>query len=212
MGASPFRTVTPTFQRDAPLVRPYAASMTPPDLDDSTRSRILAEEEYRAQVRQELRQQNAIHPTLWTALTGSVLLAAGPFLPAFKAPLVGEINLVGAGNRDGVILIALAILSGILAPRTRTWLIFTGVLAVVVEVFIFVNTKSGLSTGEFSSYVEFGWGWLVMAIGALLILWSGFNAPSGNVSPDEDTRDTRVMKGLIGLIVLLLVVFGIKFF
>ena len=143
--------------------------MTRPELDADTKARIEAEEAYRA----EVRARRTGDKSSSFGLIGSFLLAAGAFSPAVSMPLAGSVNLIGAGDRDGVILLGLAFLSVLFAFTARNWLIFTGLCSVAFLALKFLDFKRLTQASDFA---ELGWGWIPMVGGSILILISGVKA------------------------------------
>lgn len=145
----------------------------PPELDETTKARIRAEEAYRAQVRGGVQDRGRK-----LALLGAVLLAIGVFLPAVQIPVVGGVNLFGQGNRDGVVLIVLAVLGAVFAVTARAWALFAAVLSLIFLGWKFVSFLQVIGGGQpFGQFVELGWGWAPMVLGALLMLWGALYPP-----------------------------------
>lgn len=145
----------------------------PPELDEATKARIRAEEAYRAQVRGGAQDFGR-----GLALLGAVLLAIGVFLPVANLPIIGSINFFGAGNRDGVFLLAFAILGAIFALTARSWVLFAALLSLAFLGWKFISFQQGFDrAGEFGRLIELGWGWAPMVIGALLMLWGALYPP-----------------------------------
>ncbi|GGN44109.1 hypothetical protein [Deinococcus daejeonensis] len=176
----------------------------PPELDAETKARIEAEEAYRAQVRRALPTPPTQHPSLWRGIAGNALLGLSPFLPMMTVPILGPINLIGAGNRDGILLVGLALLGFILTFAARAWLLFSGLCAAALSVLIFLNMRGASGV---SPLMEMSWGWVVLIAGLVLIFWSALSTPARPVSAAEDARDTLIMRILIGVILLLVAVF-----
>src|SRR5678816_106225 len=67
------------------------------------------------------------------AIAGSLVMAIGVFLPVVRGPLVGDLNYFRNGEGDGVLLLALALLSLLLAVTRRFhWLWTTGLAALMM--------------------------------------------------------------------------------
>lgn len=143
--------------------------MTRPELDADTKARIEAEEAYRA----EVRAHRTGGKSLDSGLIGSFLLVVGTFAPAVSMPLAGSVNLIGTGDRDGVILLGLALLSVLFAFTARNWLIFTGLCSAA---FLTLKLLDFNRLTQASDFAELGWGWIPMVGGAILILISGVKA------------------------------------
>ena len=122
-------------------------------------------------------------------LIGSLILFVGVFTPIISLPLVGNMNYFQNGKGDGVIILALAIVSLILTLTKRyrgLWVTGIGTLAVMV--FTFVNfqmrmseaqsqMESQLSGNPFRGLadmamqsVQIQWGWAVLIVGAGLVI------------------------------------------
>lgn len=140
-------------------------------------------------------------------LLGSALLAFGTFAPAINAPIVGGINLIGAGNRDGILLIILAGLSVLFALTARNWLIFTAILAALFIGFKIVGLAGIVSDGD-SQFIELGWGWIPMILGTLLLFWAGTTMPKAPQSAEVEKADSKLdgSTKLLAVIVLFLAV------
>lgn len=143
--------------------------MTQPELDTETKARIEAEEAYRAEVRGRHTKREPLN----LGFIGSFLLAAGTFAPAVSLPLAGSVNLIGAGDRDGVILLGLAVLSVLFVFTAQNWLIFTGICSAA---FLTLKLLDFNRLTQASDLAELGWGWIPMVGGAILILISGVKA------------------------------------
>lgn len=122
-------------------------------------------------------------------LIGSLILFVGVFTPIISLPIVGTMNYFQNGKGDGVIILALAIVSLILTLTKRyrgLWL--TGIGSLAVMVFTFVNfqmrmsemqaqMESQLSGNPFRGLadiamqsVQIQWGWAVLIVGAGLVI------------------------------------------
>jgi len=122
-------------------------------------------------------------------LIGSLVLFVGVFTPIISLPIVGNMNYFQNGKGDGVIVLALAIVSLILTLTKRyRGLWFTGIGSLAVMIFTFVNfqmrlsdaqaqVESQLSDNPFRGLadiamqsVQIQWGWAVLIVGAGLVI------------------------------------------
>jgi hypothetical protein len=122
-------------------------------------------------------------------LIGSLVLFVGVFTPIISLPIVGTMNYFQNGKGDGVIVLALAIVSLILTLTKRyRGLWFTGIGSLAVMIFTFVNfqmrmselqaqMESQLSGNPFRGLadmamqsVQIQWGWAVLIVGAGLVI------------------------------------------
>lgn len=122
-------------------------------------------------------------------LIGSLILFVGVFTPIISLPIVGSMNYFQNGKGDGVIVLALAIVSLILTLTKRyRGLWFTGISSLAVMIFTFVNfqvrmsdmqtqMESQLSGNPFRGIadmamqsVQIQWGWAVLIVGAGLVI------------------------------------------
>jgi hypothetical protein len=122
-------------------------------------------------------------------ITGSALLAVGAFLPLVSVPIVGSITYVHNGRGDGIIVLALAVLSAliVLAKRFRVlWL--TGLASLALIGYSFLNIRAAIALMEMElannpfrglANVQLQWGWAVLIVGAVLLLaTAGMRTPS----------------------------------
>ncbi len=122
-------------------------------------------------------------------LVGSLVLFVGVFTPIISLPFVGSVNYFQNGKGDGVIILALAIVSLILTITKRyRGLWFTGIGSLAVMIFTFVNFRmrmsemqtqmeSQLSGNPFRGIadmamqsVQIQWGWAVLIVGSGLVI------------------------------------------
>jgi hypothetical protein len=128
-------------------------------------------------------------------LAGAVVLIIGLFLPAINVMGMGLSLLLPGGqlNAPGLILVACAVLGGILAVMGQTkWAVVPGLIALAYLVWQFLDAQGKLSgaTGDMPPEAAeamaqlaptlnyLGWG--VMGLGALLILVGGAMAWKSN--------------------------------
>jgi len=149
---------------------------------------------------------------------GAGLLLVGLFMPIVTMPLVGSVNLFGnGGNTAGLVLMALAALGAGLVLKDRPSDVFwPGVAACGVLIYCFGrlqygfaqmrasiqelegNPFAGLAEGAMSA-VQIQWGWLVLAIGAGLMVYAAFKSrdeSSPKILSVPDTTPRRVIFGL----------------
>lgn len=127
------------------------------------------------------------------SMGAAVMMAIGCFAPIFSAPVVGAVNYIGHGNRDGVIVLAMALLGVALAfAGWVRWLILTGGVALAVSVFDLValmrhfnqatgnleasavgNPFGGIAVAMAKSF-QIQWGWIPLIAGAALMIAVGF--------------------------------------
>lgn len=118
-------------------------------------------------------------------LCGSGMLAVGVFCPIASMPFAGEIYFFHNGDGDGRIILALAVMSGILCFIRRFPLLWVTGLgsAGVLAMFYFGfqrgkgSFSSGLAGNPFSGLatlatnaMQIQWGFAILAIGAILVL------------------------------------------
>jgi hypothetical protein len=120
---------------------------------------------------------------------GSLILFVGVFTPIASLPIVGSMNYFQNGKGDGVIVLALAIVSLILTLTKRyggLW--FTGIGSLAVTIFTFVNFQMRMSEAQAQmesqlsgnplrgladigmQSVQIQWGWSVLIVGAGLVI------------------------------------------
>lgn len=68
-------------------------------------------------------------------IIGAVLLVAGIFMPLVKIPIVGGISFYENNQAEGIIIIALAVISIVLILAKRYFLLWFSSIAVVVTMF-----------------------------------------------------------------------------
>ena len=126
---------------------------------------------------------------LLLAIVGSIILFVGVFMPIVSMPIVGSINYFQNGKGDGIIVMALAVISLLLALGKMyrgLWLTGLGSMAVMLVTFfafqsrmseVKVNMESSLAGNPFRGVadmaiqsVQLQWGWAIMIVGAGLIV------------------------------------------
>ena len=122
-------------------------------------------------------------------LVGTAVLAVGAFAPLVSMPIVGSLTYFNNGRGDGVIVLALAVISAlfVLAKRYRAlWL--TGLASLGMIGYTFLRTAEALAalerelaTNPFRGLAnaQMQWGWVLLVIGAtlLLVAAAGKDAP-----------------------------------
>jgi hypothetical protein len=122
-------------------------------------------------------------------LIGSLVLFVGVFTPIISLPFVGSMNYFQNGRGDGVIILALAIVSLILTLTKRyggLW--FTGLGSLAIMIFTFINFQTRMSEAKAQmetqlsgnpfrgiadiamQSVQIQWGWAVLIVGAGLVI------------------------------------------
>jgi hypothetical protein len=115
-------------------------------------------------------------------LVGTAVLTLGVFVPLVSMPIVGSINYFNNGNGDGVIVLALAVVSALLILSKKyllLWPIGLGSLVLVGSTFVGMSQRIAemqlsLADNPFRGLatVQMQWGWAVLIIGAILLLVS----------------------------------------
>ncbi len=123
------------------------------------------------------------------ALVGCALLLLGVFLPLMSVPVVGNLNYIGNGQGDGIIVLVLVAISALLTLARwhgSFWFTDLGTLALMAFTFTTLQVRLSearsalkqLSTGNpFAGLeaialqsVQLQWGWAVLLIGAILLV------------------------------------------
>lgn len=134
-------------------------------------------------------------------IIGSIILFIGVFTPIMSIPIMGNINYFRNGQGDGTIILALAVISLILALKNKykgLWV--TGVGSLGVMLFTFINFQTKMSQAKANMKLELAgnpfrhladaamqsvqlqWGWALLIIGAVLII-----ASAAMKDKDEET-------------------------
>ena len=135
---------------------------------------------------------------------GAVVLFIGAFVPILSGPLIGTLNyfqyslryglgegvierILGHiyGIGEGVIVLILALVSLVMAlTKRRRWLWMTGLLSLGVLAFTFINVLLWINASkgregliEPTIYIQW-WGWVVMVVGACLIITAAIRWPT----------------------------------
>jgi hypothetical protein len=130
-------------------------------------------------------------------LAGAGALALGVFVPVVSMPVVGSINYFRNGEGDGVVILALVLISLLLiARRWFRGLIVTGTLSLALLLMGFLRLRNGLAEIRTSMETELAdnpfrglgeamlgsvqiqWGWAVLVFGSLLLIASGLMRPT----------------------------------
>lgn len=125
------------------------------------------------------------------AVAGAGLMIFGCFMPIISAPFVGTVNYVGQGNRDGMFIIALALVGLFLAYTGRMKrLVITGGIAALIMLYDLANfagfahdmkaQKDALKGNPFGGLaaammdsIQLQWGWILLLGGAGLTIATG---------------------------------------
>ncbi len=104
-------------------------------------------------------------------LVGAALLIAGPFVPNVAATFGVDLADFGGSQVSGMIMLILGVLSliPIIGGRLR-WLWLTGLAALAALVFAFVTSDA---SADIAATLQNEWGWLVMLVGAMVLLLAG---------------------------------------
>lgn len=124
-------------------------------------------------------------------LAGCGLLVIGVFLPIVKLPFGGSINYFYNGHGDGVLVLVLAAISLIAILVNKYKMLFlTSIASLALMIFTLVNftsnlelsreeIKNSLDGNPFAGIADsmmqsaqIEWGWIVLIIGSLLLLFS----------------------------------------
>jgi hypothetical protein len=124
---------------------------------------------------------------------GAILLLIGVFLPVISAPIVGAISLINNGQGDGSVILILAIITIILVFVNKVELLWIPAgLSGLILVLDFYHMSSRISrmkeemTSQMQgnmfgglaeammSTVQLQYGWVVLAIGCVLLILAPF--------------------------------------
>jgi hypothetical protein len=150
------------------------------------------------------------------AILGASLLFAGVFLPIVSVPIVGSLNYFHNGQGDGTIVLALAVITTILAVTRRfrgLWV--TGLCSVGLLLFDLINftirmsrlraqMQAQLAGNPFKGLAEIAmnsvqlqWGWAVLVLGgAMIVVAAALRGPRTSVS--RPATGARVREKWIG--------------
>jgi hypothetical protein len=119
---------------------------------------------------------------------GSFILFIGVFAPIVSVPVVGDTSYFQGSGRYGYIMLALAILSGVLLIFRwygGLWLSGLGSLGILALTFFHFETRATAMDSDMVSYiksipsllgegpvdsVQLQWGWVLLLVGAGLVL------------------------------------------
>ncbi len=131
----------------------------------------------------------------WTGLIGGILLMVGVFCPAVSIPMFGSINFFSNGASYGV-LILIAACVGLAALFSRHWIgvrvaaVFSlsVVVWVAVRLFSILNVTVRINDGSpfsraMADTIEVQWGWVVLTLGGVLLLFSSVAELSQSQTP-----------------------------
>ncbi len=127
----------------------------------------------------------------WLGLAGSIILFIGVFMPLVSVPIAGNINYIGNGKGDGIVVLILAVVS-LLFVLTKKYkgLWLTGLGSLGMMLFTFINFQSKLSQAKTDVQSELAgnpfrdvadaaiesvhlqWGWAILLVGAALVIAS----------------------------------------
>lgn len=139
----------------------------------------------------EKREDQKIVPNQVIGFVGAAMLLIGAFTPVVAFPVIGSVNLFNNGKGDGLVIIGIAIVSGVLALVKRfSGLWITSALALGILFFTFMNLLTQIAGMQESlntsmkdnpfkgiadamvQSVQFQWGWSVLLIGSLLLAFA----------------------------------------
>jgi hypothetical protein len=136
------------------------------------------------------------------ALLGAALLLAGVFTPIANVPIVGDMTYFASSKAGGMILVALALVSGGLALSDRVrdvaWPGAAAVAVLALSFYLFERRISemrehlghrligrllrGLADVAVDR-VQLQWGWAVLVLGAVLLVGAGLMARGKGSGP-----------------------------
>jgi hypothetical protein len=158
------------------------------------------------------------------AFGGAGALVVGLFTPIVTLPFLGTINLFNNGtNITALVLLALAAIAGGLTLKDREAdVIWPGVAAALILLYRFLelqyrlssmrdemaksmkgNPFAGIAQTAMSS-VQLQWGWIVLAVGAGLLIYAGVTAKKAAESRLWSLEDGTT-KAIAGVSILLLI-------
>lgn len=137
-------------------------------------------------------------------IVGSLVLLLGVFAPIVRLPMIGSMNYFRNGSGDGVILIAMAILSLLFIFREQPAKLFwtaSASLATLTFTFLYFNWKMYQMRSEMDkslagnpfrglaelaqSSIQIEWGWIILVLGAGLLFLSALSNKFQIYSFDE---------------------------
>jgi hypothetical protein len=106
------------------------------------------------------------------AVAGALLLFAGAFAPIASLPVVGDVSFLTYGKSVALFVLAMALLGSALAYAGHMRLVlWPGLGALAMLGFKFYRLQSGVDGAA-----QVQWGWAVLLLGALLMIWAGVAA------------------------------------
>jgi len=113
-------------------------------------------------------------------LIGLAILFVGIFAPIFAVPIVGNINsfsltiMEDGGLKFGTIILLLTVISFVLTLLKKyAALLFTGITSLFIVLCSFIRLIQVFNKLEDNmSMVNFQWGWPLLVIGAVLLIYS----------------------------------------
>lgn len=128
-----------------------------------------------------------------------------------SVPILGSINYFRNGQGDGVILLALAVVSVIFTlTQKHKWLLYTGAASMALLGYTLYNLYSGLSSARSkmqadladnpfkglaalaAESIQLEWGWAVMLLGAGMLLFVALMPNSESTESEEaDNNENR---------------------
>lgn len=161
------------------------------------------------------------------AFAGAALLVVGLFTPILSMPIVGSVNLFNNGsNWSALILLGLAALTAGLAAKDRTEeVLWPGAAVAAILIYLFARLQYALSAMRESALrelegnpfaglaqtalgsIQLQWGWIILAMGAALLVYAGINSRSGRDAPTLEVRDgiAKVAAAIAGIAVVAVV-------
>jgi hypothetical protein len=123
---------------------------------------------------------------------GATMLVLGVFLPLFSLPLLGSITYYENSRGAALVIVALALASAGLAAAGRARFALVTGLSVLGVLFLgYLRTRAAIDrmredfggglrgqileaiADRAAAAVEIRWGWAVLILGALLVIWGG---------------------------------------
>ena len=162
------------------------------------------------------------------AILGALLLFVGVFLPIVSMPLVGSLNYFHNGQGDGAIVLALAVISIILAITRRfrgLWV--TGLCSVGLLLFALVNflirmsqlrqqMQTELADNPFKGLadvamnsVQLQWGWAVLMLGGVLIVVAAAMRGSAPAAPQQARGSQATAKWIGASVAVFILLLGL---
>lgn len=102
------------------------------------------------------------------SLVGPGILCFGVFAPALRVPALGNLNYFFCGQGDGALLLTLALISLLLAVKSKySALWYTGLACSGVVAYTYLNFHRRLSELNplMAQNYQLSWGWAVLIVG-----------------------------------------------